>query len=128
YYYTVDTKQNMFYSAITAEMEEERLARAGFNNIRIQICNIINFFDIQTKPKAARINAAVIRLLERGDVWGAQLLLSHGVALAFKKPLSTLRVGSCIFDGSSNHCLYGQVARYFISTGRSKMQAVTSSS
>lgn len=120
YYYTVDTKQKMFYSAITADLEAVRLRDAGFDDVRIRICNIINFFDIKTKPKAARINAAVIRLLERGDVWGAQLLLSRGVALAFKKPLSSMRVGSSIFDASSAHNLYGQVARYFISTGRSK--------
>mmetsp|Transcript_56942 Transcript_56942/g.118040 ORF Transcript_56942/g.118040 Transcript_56942/m.118040 type:complete len:395 (+) Transcript_56942:92-1276(+) len=120
YYYTVDTKQKMFYSAITADLEAVRLREAGFDDVRIRICNIINFFDIKTKPKAARINAAVIRLLERGDVWGAQLLLSRGVALAFKKPLSSMRVGSSIFDASSEHKLYGQVARYFISTGRSK--------
>ncbi|CAK9031144.1 unnamed protein product [Durusdinium trenchii] len=109
----------MFYSAVTAEAEAKRLAEAGFQTVRVQICNIINFFDIQTKPKAARINAAVIRLLERGDVWRAQLLLSRGVAIAFKKPLSSLRTGSCIFDHSSEHQLYGQVARYFISTGQS---------
>lgn len=120
YYYTVDTKQKMFYSAITADLEAVRLRDAGFDDVRIRICNIINFFDIKTKPKAARINAAVIRLLERGDVWVAQLLLSRGVALAFKKPLSSMRVGSSIFDASSAHNLYGQVARYFISTGRSK--------
>eukprot|EP00434_Breviolum_minutum_P002722 symbB.v1.2.002396.t2/scaffold125.1/size314497/12 len=143
YYYTVDTKQKMFYAAISAELEAlesktqtievihgklihlkqfleaARLRDAGFENVRVQICNIINFFDIQTKPKAARINAAVIRLLERGDVWRAQLLLSRGVALAFNKPLSSLRIGSCIFDNSSEHALYGQVARYFISTGES---------
>eukprot|EP00913_Durusdinium_trenchii_P009429 g8862.t1 len=111
YYYTVDTKQKMFYSAVTAEAEAKRLAEAGFQTVRVQICNIINFFDIQTKPKAARINAAVIRLLERGDVWRAQLLLSRGVAIAFKKPLSSLRTGSCIFDHSSEHQLYGQVGR-----------------
>ncbi|CAE7033625.1 Slc9a8 [Symbiodinium natans] len=108
YYYTVDTKQKMFYAAITADLEAARLAEAGFDDVRIRICNIINFFDIKTKPKAARINAAVIRLLERGDVWRAQLLLSRGVALAFKKPLSSMRVGSCIFDASSEHKLYGQ--------------------
>eukprot|EP00439_Symbiodinium_sp_Y106_P040495 s1288_g4.t5 len=108
YYYTVDTKQKMFYSAITADLEAVRLREAGFDDVRIRICNIINFFDIKTKPKAARINAAVIRLLERGDVWGAQLLLSRGVALAFKKPLSSMRVGSSIFDASSEHKLYGQ--------------------
>ncbi|CAE8678345.1 unnamed protein product [Polarella glacialis] len=64
YYYRVDTGQQMFYAAITADEEAARLTAAGFRNPRIQICNIINFFDIQTKPKAARINAAVIRLLE----------------------------------------------------------------
>lgn len=119
YYYTVDTKQNMFYSAISAGLEAARLKEAGYDSVRVQICNIINFFDIQTKPRAARINAAVIRLLERRDVWGAQLLLSRGVAKAFKKPLSSLQTGSCIFDNSSEHALYGQVARYFISTGES---------
>lgn len=119
YYYTVDTKQNMFYSAISADLEAARLKEAGYDSVRVQICNIINFFDIQTKPRAARINAAVIRLLERRDVWGAQLLLSRGVAKAFKKPLSSLQTGSCIFDNSSEHALYGQVARYFISTGES---------
>ncbi|CAE7918299.1 MRL1, partial [Symbiodinium necroappetens] len=112
YYYTVDTKQKMFYSAITADLEAVRLRDAGFDDVRIRICNIINFFDIKTKPKAARINAAVIRLLERGDVWGAQLLLSRGVALAFKKPLSSMRVGSSIFDASSAHNLYGQAHGY----------------
>eukprot|EP00435_Cladocopium_sp_Y103_P024266 s2598_g5.t4 len=108
YYYTVDTKQNMFYSAISADLEAARLKEAGYDSVRVQICNIINFFDIQTKPRAARINAAVIRLLERRDVWGAQLLLSRGVAKAFKKPLSSLQTGSCIFDNSSEHALYGQ--------------------
>lgn len=122
YYYTVDTKQKMFYSAISADLEAARLKEAGYDSVRVQICNIINFFDIQTKPRAARINAAVIRLLERRDVWGAQLLLSRGVAKAFKKPLSSLQTGSCIFDNSSEHALYGQVARYFISTGESQAQ------
>ncbi|CAE8587096.1 unnamed protein product [Polarella glacialis] len=110
----------MFYAAITADEEAARLTAAGFRNPRIQICNIINFFDIQTKPKAARINAAVIRLLEGGDPWRAQFLLSRGVALAFQKPLSSLRSGSCIFDTSSQNELFGQVARYFISTASSQ--------
>lgn len=120
YYYRVDTGEDMFYAAITAEAEASRLRECGFGDVEIRICNIINFFDIQTKPRAARLNAAVIRLLERGDAWGAQHLLSCGVARATGRPLSSLRQGSCIFDTSSGLALKGQVARYFISTGRSE--------
>lgn len=121
YYYRVDTGQLMFYAAITAAEEEERLKAAGFGQAMLRICNVINFFDIQTKPRASRLNAAVIRLLERRDVWGAQLLLSRAVAKAFGRRLSALNTTSCIFDDSSRHALYGQVARYFISTGVSSM-------
>ncbi|CAK0846799.1 unnamed protein product, partial [Prorocentrum cordatum] len=105
YYYPVDTGQRMFYAAVTAEQE-------------VRICNIINFFDILTKPRAARLDAAVARLLQRGDLWGAQLLLSRGVARALERPLSQLRTSSCIFDASSPLASTAQVARYFISTGR----------
>lgn len=119
YYYPVNTGQCMFYAAVTAEDEARRLAAAGFEATEVRICNIINFFDILTKPRAKRLNDAVIRLLERGDAWGAQLLLSRGVAKAFRRPLHELRTASCIFDASSALALRGQVARYFISTGRS---------
>mmetsp|Transcript_15177 Transcript_15177/g.48551 ORF Transcript_15177/g.48551 Transcript_15177/m.48551 type:complete len:425 (-) Transcript_15177:66-1340(-) len=121
YYYKVDTGQLMFYAAITADSELARLKQAGYSDVRLHICNVINFFDIQTKPRAARINAAVITLLERGDAWGAQLLLSRAVAKAFGRPQSSLRSGSCIFDGSSKHAVFDQVARYFISTGYSEV-------
>lgn len=76
YYYTVDTKQNMFYSAISADLEAARLKEAGYDSVRVQICNIINFFDIQTKPRAARINAAVIRLLERKGIQKTIVILA----------------------------------------------------
>lgn len=120
YYYKVDTGQLMFYAAITADQEGDRLEAAGFDDVRLRICNVINFFDIQTKPRAERINSAVIRLLERGNVWGAQLLLSRCMARAYGKPLASLNTTSCIFDGSSRNAVMGQVARYFISTGVSR--------
>eukprot|EP00405_Crypthecodinium_cohnii_P036678 CAMPEP_0206546338 /NCGR_PEP_ID=MMETSP0325_2-20121206/12651_1 /ASSEMBLY_ACC=CAM_ASM_000347 /TAXON_ID=2866 /ORGANISM="Crypthecodinium cohnii, Strain Seligo" /LENGTH=467 /DNA_ID=CAMNT_0054045453 /DNA_START=101 /DNA_END=1501 /DNA_ORIENTATION=- len=118
YYYKVNTGQWMFYAAITAEDERRRLEASGFTDVQLHICNIINFFDISTKPRAAKINAAVIRLLERGDVWGAQLLLSKAVAKAYGRPLSELNCQSCMFNGESVMTVFDQVARYFISTGR----------
>merc|ERR1712176_170351 len=53
YYYPLDTGGRQFYAAVTAEQESERLASAGFADIDIRICYIINFFDISTKPRAA---------------------------------------------------------------------------
>jgi hypothetical protein len=117
YYYTVGTGQRMFYTAITAECELARLRAAGFVDPEVKICSIINFFTILTRPRAARLNAAVIRLLERNDSWGAQLLLSRGVALVRGCCLGDLR-RSPIFDTSSSLTLRGQVARYFVSVCR----------
>jgi len=117
YYYTVGTGERMFYAAVTAECELARLSAAGFADPEIKICNIINFFTILTRPRAARLNAAVIRLLERGDTWSAQLLLSRGVALVQGRCLGDLRRSS-IFDTSSSLAVRGQVARYFLSVCR----------
>lgn len=115
YYYPVGTsdgrKELLFYSAIREPDEIERLREAGFTEIEVSICNVINFFDILTKPRAAKINRAVIALLEKGKLWEAQLLLAKGVAKMFGKPLSEMRTTS-IFDKDN---IKDQVARYLIS-------------
>eukprot|EP00746_Dinoflagellata_sp_MGD_P148113 gnl/MRDRNA2_/MRDRNA2_80372_c0_seq1.p1 gnl/MRDRNA2_/MRDRNA2_80372_c0~~gnl/MRDRNA2_/MRDRNA2_80372_c0_seq1.p1 ORF type:complete len:396 (+),score=58.15 gnl/MRDRNA2_/MRDRNA2_80372_c0_seq1:61-1248(+) len=111
YYYPVG-KELLFYSAIKERMEVERLREAGFQEINIRICNVINFFDILTKPRAAKINRAVIALLEKNRLWEAQLLLTKGVAKMFKRPLSDMNQTNCIFD---KHNIKDQVARYLIS-------------
>ena len=67
----MDTKQKMFYSAITAEKEvefrllgvwrkAERLAE-GFQDVRVRICNIINFFDIQTKWPGKALDVEIMQ-------------------------------------------------------------------
>jgi len=110
YYYTVG-KELLFYSAMREPDEIARLQAAGYTDIQVRICSILNFFDILTKTRAAKINRAVITLLERGRIWEAQLLLTKGVARMFGKSLSHMR-RTCIFD--KDH-VKDQVARYLIS-------------
>mmetsp|Transcript_53226 Transcript_53226/g.158659 ORF Transcript_53226/g.158659 Transcript_53226/m.158659 type:complete len:405 (-) Transcript_53226:52-1266(-) len=114
YYYPVGsgaTREWLFYSAVSEADERQRLKDVGFQDVEIRICNIINFFDILTKPRSAKLNRAVIALLEKGRLLEAQLLLSRAAAKATSRPLHELRTAP-LFDPCG---VTDQVARYFIS-------------
>lgn len=114
YYYPVGsgaTREWLFYSAISEARERRRLQEVGFKDVQIRICNIINFFHILTQPRSAKLNRAVIALLEKGRLFEAQLLLSRAAARATSRPLHELRTAP-LFDPAG---VRDQVARYFIS-------------
>jgi len=115
YYYPVGVagsgREWLFYSGIGEEGERDRLCAAGYSNVQVRICSIINFYDVLTKPRAAKLNNAIMALLEQGKHWKAQLLLSRCVARATSRPLHEFRTAPLF----NEHWLRNQVARYFVS-------------
>jgi len=115
YYYPVGVagsgREWLFYSGMSEEGERERLCTAGYSDAQVRICSIINFYDVLTKPRSARLNNAVMALLEQGKHWKAQLLLSRCVGRATMRALHEFRTAPLF----NEHWLRNQVARYLVS-------------
>lgn len=66
FYYNVDGHL-LFYSAVTPAQETERLEIAGFSQVAMHPCNVISFRDITRSERAAKLERAAIKLINKGD-------------------------------------------------------------
>jgi len=115
-------KHQMFFSAVDFEEEMERTKQAGFDNVDIRICNVMNFYDILSHSRKRKLNNCLIRLCEMQDIESSKTVDKKCKSFlrdGFRK--AQLDVGSDtnpVFMPSREKRI-NQVARYFIVYGTS---------
>ena len=112
FYYEVNGEE-MFYSAVSPRVEEQRLRAAGFTDVRVSACNIASFRDLLASPRLAKLERAVLKLVDSNQHLRLQLLLTR---LAGKAACRRLRRVALLFD--PDRTLVDQCARYLVSYAR----------
>ena len=111
FYYSVQDHE-YFYSAVTPQLEQDRLLAAGYMTANVSACSVASFRDLLRSDSLLKLEAAALRLINANNHSGLQRLLMAGARVATKgsKELSqTVR----LFDPEKT--LVHQCARYLIS-------------
>ena len=109
FYYEVNNEE-YFYSAVSPRVEERRLRAAGFRDVDVRACNVASFRDLLASPRLARLERAVLKLVDGNQHLRLQLLLTR---LAEKAARRRLRRVAPLFD--PDRTLVDQCARYLCS-------------
>jgi hypothetical protein len=109
FYYEVNNEE-FFYSAVSPRVEERRLRAAGFRDVDVRACNVASFRDLLASPRLARLERAVLKLVDGNQHLRLQLLLTR---LAEKAARRRLRRIAPLFD--PDRTLVDQCARYLCS-------------
>ena len=112
FYYEVNG-EDYFYSAVSPKEEAARLKSAGFLDVEVRACNVASFRDLLASPRLARLERAVLKLVDGNQHLRLQLLLTR---LAEKAARRRLRRVAPLFD--PDRTLVDQAARYLISVAR----------
>ena len=109
FYYEVNG-EDYFYSAVSPKEEAARLKSAGFLDVEVRACNVASFRDLLASPRLARLERAVLKLVDGNQHLRLQLLLTR---LAEKAVRRRLRRVAPLFD--PDRTLVDQCARYLCS-------------
>ena len=109
FYYEVNNEE-YFYSAVSPRVEERRLRAAGFRDVDVRACNVASFRDLLASPRLARLERAVLKLVDGNQHLRLQLLLTR---LAEKAARRRLQRVAPLFD--PDRTLVDQCARYLCS-------------
>ena len=109
FYYEVNG-EDCFYSAVSPREEAARLKSAGFLDVEVRACNVASFRDLLASPRLARLERAVLKLVDGNQHLRLQLLLTR---LAEKAARRRLRRVAPLFD--PDRTLVDQCARYLCS-------------
>ena len=109
FYYEVNG-EDYFYSAVSPRKEAARLKSAGFRDVDVRACNVASFRDLLASPRLARLERAVLKLVDGNQHLRLQLLLTR---LAEKAARRRLRRIAPLFD--PDRTLVDQCARYLCS-------------
>ena len=109
FYYEVNSEE-YFYSAVSPRVEAARLKSAGFRDVDVRACNVASFRDLLASPRLARLERAVLKLVDGNQHLRLQLLLTR---LAEKAARRRLRRVAPLFD--PDRTLVDQCARYLCS-------------
>ena len=109
FYYEVNG-EDYFYSAVSPRVEAARLRAAGFRFVEVRACNVASFRDLLASPRLARLENAVLKLVDGNQHLRLQLLLTR---LAEKAARRRLRRVAPLFD--PDRTLVDQCARYLCS-------------
>lgn len=112
FYYEVNGEE-YFYSAVSPRIEERRLRAAGFADVHVAACNVASFRDPLASPRLAKLERAILKLVDGNQHLRLQLLLTR---LAERAAGRRLRRVALLFD--PDRTLVDQCARYLVSYAR----------